>query len=116
VTATALPPESADPLFANLRLSLGIPPSTFVGPSFTELNYLARETLRAALDPDFLREHNPVIRHTVLRRRKTLEEVGLLDRNAVEVHPRPEAPAYPGAVRAKPHDLMPGPRLCRRPA
>jgi superfamily II DNA or RNA helicase/DNA-binding Lrp family transcriptional regulator len=91
-----LPPESADPLFANLRLSLGIPPSTFVGPSFTELNYLDRETLRAALDPDFLREHNPVIRHTVLRRRKTLEEAGLLDRIAVEVHPRPEAAAYPG--------------------
>jgi superfamily II DNA or RNA helicase len=93
-----LPPASEDPLFANLRISLGIPPSMFAGPSFTELNYLDRETLRAALDPDFLREHNPVIRHTVLRRRKALEDAGLLDPIAVEVHPHPKAAAtaYPG--------------------
>ena len=32
----------------------------------------------------------------MLRRRKTLEDAGLLDRIAVEVHPRPEAAAYPG--------------------
>jgi superfamily II DNA/RNA helicase len=40
-----------------------------------------------------LREHNPVVRHTVLRRRQTLEEAGLLDKVAVDVHPNPDAPA-----------------------
>jgi hypothetical protein len=85
-------------MFANLRLSLDIPPSKFAGPSFTKLNYLDRERLSAALDPAFLREHNPVIRHTVLRRRKALEDAGLLDPIAVEVHPHPKAAAtaYPG--------------------
>ena len=45
------------------------------------------------LAPGFLREHNPVVRHTVLRRRQTLEEAGLLDKVGVEVHPNPQAPA-----------------------
>ena len=51
-----------------------------------------------ALAPGFFREHNPVVRHTVLRRRQTLEEAGLLERVGVDVHPDPDAPAtaYPG--------------------
>ena len=50
------------------------------------------------LAPGFYQQHNPIVRHTVLRRRQTLEEAGLLERVAVEVHPVPDAPstAYPG--------------------
>ena len=49
------------------------------------------------LVPGFYREHNPIMRHTILRRRQTLEEAGLLERVGVEVHPLPDAPAsaYP---------------------
>jgi DNA-binding Lrp family transcriptional regulator len=37
--------------------------------------------------------HNPVVRHTVLRRRQTLEDAGLLERIGVDVHPDPDAAA-----------------------
>jgi hypothetical protein len=51
-----------------------------------------------ALEPGFLQEHNPIVRHTVLLRRRTLEDAGLLERIGVDVHPDPEAPtnAYTG--------------------
>jgi DNA-binding Lrp family transcriptional regulator len=50
------------------------------------------------LEPGFLREHNPIVRHTILRRRRTLEDAGLLERIGVDVHPDPQAPtdAYIG--------------------
>jgi len=38
-----------------------------------------------------MRYHNPLGRHVVLRRRKTLEEAGLMDQIAVNIHPRPGA-------------------------
>lgn len=42
----------------------------------------------------FMRFHNPLGRHVVLRRRKTLEDAGLMDRIAVNIHPQPgTAPA-----------------------
>src|ERR1035441_1762783 len=41
----------------------------------------------------YLQEHNPILRHTVLRRRQTLEDAGLLERIGVDVHPNPETPA-----------------------
>jgi hypothetical protein len=51
-----------------------------------------------ALAPGFLREHNPIVRYTVLRRRQTLEEAGLLEKVGVDVHPELDASdsAYPG--------------------
>ncbi len=39
----------------------------------------------------FMRFHNPLGRHVVLRRRKTLEEAGMMDRIAVNIHPQPGA-------------------------
>jgi superfamily II DNA or RNA helicase/DNA-binding Lrp family transcriptional regulator len=94
-----LPPASEDALFATLRLQLGVPDQSF----FTDrgcgsLGFLEQQAIGQALAPGFLREHNPVVRHTVLRRRKTLEEAGLLERVGVEVHPHPgvSATAYPG--------------------
>ena len=46
------------------------------------------------------RAHNPIVRYTVLRRRQTLEEAGLPERIAVNVHPDPQQPgsAYPGVA------------------
>jgi len=46
-----------------------------------------------ALEPGFLRENNPFTRHTVLRRRQTLESAGLLEKVGVNVHPNPDVPA-----------------------
>jgi DNA-binding Lrp family transcriptional regulator len=48
--------------------------------------------------PGFLRENNPILRHTVLRRRQTLEDAGLLERIGVDIHPDPNisATAYTG--------------------
>jgi len=86
-----LPPAHEDPVFAGLRLQLGIPDSRF----FTDLGlgslgFFGQQTIVQTLAPGFYKEHNPVIRHTILRRRRTLEEAGLLERVAVEVHPDPQ--------------------------
>lgn len=94
-----LPPGNEDALFATLRLQLGLSEqSFFTDRGFGSLGFLEQQAIGQTLDPAFLREHNPIVRHTVLRRRQTLEDAGLLDRVGVEVHPDPEAPttAYAG--------------------
>lgn len=94
-----LPPAAEHPLFRTLRLSLNLPDDRFfTDRGFGSLGPLEQQALSEALAPDFLREHNPVVRHTVLRRRRALEEKGLLERIGVEVHPDPAAApgAYPG--------------------
>jgi len=94
-----LPPASEDALFATLRLQLGLPDQAFfTDRGFGSLGFLEQQGVAQALEPDFLREHNPIIRHTVLRRRQTLEDAGLLERIGVDVHPNPGAPtgAYTG--------------------
>ncbi len=89
-----LPPAVEHPMFAALRLYLGLPDDCFfTDRGFGSLDYLEQQRLSEALGPDFLRENNPIVRHTVLRRRRTLEEMGLLERIGVEVHPAPDAPA-----------------------
>lgn len=94
-----LPPAHEDALFATLRLQLGLPDQAFfTDRGFGSMGFLEQQTVAQALVPGFLREHNPVVRHAVLRRRKTLEDAGLLERVGVSVHPNPEAVAgaYPG--------------------
>lgn len=94
-----LPPGSEDALFATLRLQLGLPDQVFfTDRGFGSLGFLEQQAVGQALAPGFLREHNPIVRHTVLRRRQTLEEAGLLAKIGIEVHPSPDAPAnaYPG--------------------
>ena len=93
-----LPPAAETVLFASLRLQLGLPDQAFfTDRGFGSLDYLEQQALGEALEPGFLQTHNPVVRHTVLRRRQTLEEAGLLERVGVNVHPDPDAPAtaYP---------------------
>jgi superfamily II DNA or RNA helicase len=90
-----LPPGTEDALFATLRLHLGVPERAFfTDRGFGSLGYFEQQAVDMALAPGFLREHNPVLRHTVLRRRQTLENAGLLDRVGVDVHPDPDAPAW----------------------
>jgi superfamily II DNA or RNA helicase len=87
-----LPPAIEGFLFANLRLQLGMPDqSFFTDLGFGSLGFLEQQAISEALNPGFLSEHNPVVRHTVLRRRKTLEDAGLLDKVGVDIHPSPTA-------------------------
>lgn len=87
-----LPPANEDALFAALRLQLGLADQTFfTDRGFGSIGFLEQQALGQALEPGFLKQHNPVIRHTVLRRRQTLEEAGLLERIGVEIHPDPDA-------------------------
>ncbi|MFY9975344.1 MAG: phospholipase D-like domain-containing anti-phage protein [Chromatiaceae bacterium] len=93
-----LPPADEDALFASLRLQLGLAEQAFfTDRGFGSLGFLEQQALGEALEPGFLQSHNPVVRHTVLRRRQTLEDAGLLERIGVVVHPDPDAPAtaYP---------------------
>ena len=86
-----LPPGHEDPIFAGLRLQLGIPDRTFfTDRGLGSLGFFGHQTVVQTLAPGFYKEHNPVIRHTVLRRRQTLEEAGLLERVAVVAHPDPQ--------------------------
>jgi superfamily II DNA or RNA helicase len=94
-----LPPSGEDVMFAILRLQLGVPEqSFFTDRGFGSLGFLEKQAVSEALGPGFLREHNPIVRYTVLRRRQTLEEAGLLEKVGVDVHPEPSAShsAYPG--------------------
>jgi superfamily II DNA or RNA helicase len=88
-----LPPTNEHPLFAALRLQLGLSDDRFfTDKGFGALGYVEQQRLGEALAPGFFREQNPIVRHTVLRRRRTLEAAGLLERVGVEVHPDPDAP------------------------
>ena len=94
-----IPPAGENALFATLRLQLGLPDQTFfTDRGFGSLGFLEKQAIGQALEPEFLRENNPIVRHTVLRRRQTLEDAGLLERVGVDIHPDPDAPAtaYPG--------------------
>lgn len=94
-----LPPGSEDALFANLRLQLGLSDRVFfTDRGFASLGFLEQQEVGQTLAPGFLQDHNPVVRHTVLRRRQTLEQAGLMERVGVDVHPDPDAPptAYSG--------------------
>jgi hypothetical protein len=93
-----LPPGDEDPSIASLRLQLGVSGNSFfTDKGFGSLGYFEKQVLLDTLAPGFYRDHNPILRHTVLRRRKTLEEAGLLEPTAVAVHPDPNSGAgYPG--------------------
>jgi superfamily II DNA or RNA helicase len=87
-----LPPGDEEPLVASLRLQLGIPDNVFfTDKGYGSLGFFERQFIGETLAPGFYKEHNPVVRHTVLRRRQTLEETGLLERVGVEVHPNVNA-------------------------
>lgn len=98
---TPLPPSTEkDHRLSSLRMTLDLDDAHhFSDLPFHDLDMASQMTLEEiATDKDFFKNNNPVLRHTVLRRRDVLEDMGLLERVAVDVHPDPKAPlgSYPG--------------------
>jgi len=88
-----LPPSVDEPLFDHIRSDLKLSKNQFfTNKPLTELDNFTRQELRDALEErqqglTFFQRHNPILRHTVLRKRSTLEELGLLERIAVDIWP-----------------------------
>lgn len=88
-----LPPRRDAPLFDHVRSDLSIPRSRhYTDRPITDLDGFTRAELADALRErreglSFFQRHNPILRHTVLRKRATLEDMGLLDRIAVDIWP-----------------------------
>jgi len=100
---TPLPPSTEkDERFKKLRMLLNLADTDhFSKTLYTELGLSSKITLEdIASDKRFFKNNNPILRHTVLRRRDVLEDMGLLERVAVDVHPDPKAPnaSYPGLI------------------
>ena len=96
-----LPPLGESTLLNDIRNGAGVGRTTFfTDKPFGSLPYFAQQDIRQTLAPGFFQHHNPILRHTVLRRRDTLENQGLLQRVAAEVHPNRSAP--PSAYRGVP--------------
>lgn len=84
-----LPPASELYLVQQIRDTLLLDPKDFIcSYSFDSLDYMIKDIwLSECLYENFFKENNPVIRHTVLRKRKELEEDGLLEKVGVRTHP-----------------------------
>lgn len=88
-----LPPKREGPLFDLIRSDLHLKADRFYTDrpvtdldAFTRaefVDHLATQVDRLA----FFQRNNPILRHTVLRKRATLEDLGLLDRIAVDIWP-----------------------------
>lgn len=94
-----LPPGAEkEALFGFIRQGFEMPNAMAVPDrSYTDLDTFLRDDLIDKLthDPDgraFFQDNNPVVRHTVLRRRKALEDAGLMKPVAVDLHPRDVEP------------------------
>lgn len=66
----------------------------------TALGPFTRRDIERTTRTDFFRRNNPFVRHVVLRKRRALEDMKLLEKIAVDVHPDPAAKAgrYPGVT------------------
>lgn len=98
---TPLPPSTEkDHRLSSLRMTLDLEDHRhFSDLPFHDLDMASQMTLEEiSADKDFFKNNNPILRHTVLRRRDVLEDMGLLERVGVDVHPDPKAPlgSYPG--------------------
>ena len=84
-----LPPSGEHLVIQNIRDHLGIKPDDFnCSHDFQDLEYLVQSMwLSECLEPIFFQQNNPVLRHTVLRKRKQLEDDGLLEKVGVNTHP-----------------------------
>ncbi len=89
-----LPPRQEGSLFDNIRGDLrAIDKASYTDKPVTDLSDFTRAELGDALAEiqgglTFFQRNNPIVRHTVLRKRSTLEDLGLLDRIAVDIWPR----------------------------
>lgn len=88
-----LPPRDEDSLYDHIRSDLTLKDSEhFSSRPVTALDSFTRSELQDKVSEtvnglSFFQRHNPIVRHTVLRQRQTLENQGLLDKVAVEIHP-----------------------------
>ena len=88
-----LPPGKEDPLFDHIRSDLQVRRDQhYTDRPITELESFTRAELADKLTErvgglSFFQRMNPIVRHTVLRKRVTLENEGLLDRIAVDIWP-----------------------------
>jgi superfamily II DNA or RNA helicase len=90
------PAAEADVIFGHVRNAISLPDDKFVTDiAFSQIPEVD-DFIRPQFDDDVLTEagglgffqrNNPVVRHVVLRRRKTLEDDGLMPRIAVDIHP-----------------------------
>lgn len=89
-----LPPASEGQLFDDIRRDLHVADDRFFSSQpLSDLGWMTDGDFRDAVTKGgFLREQNPLVRHTVLRRRKTLEDKGLMPKIAVIIHPNDETP------------------------
>ena len=90
-----LPPREEGNLFRMIRDDLGVDDqSFFVARPISDLDDWTLDDLKAEIEKgNFLKNHSPLYRHVVLRRRKTLEDAGLMDKIAVNIHPNEHTPA-----------------------
>ncbi|MBI2353461.1 MAG: DEAD/DEAH box helicase family protein [Deltaproteobacteria bacterium] len=89
-----LPPAEEHTAIATLRMNLEIDDKVFFSErAFSSLGFLEQELVRQTIDNEFFQHNNPILRHTVLRRRDVLEDMGLLEKVGVSIHPDPNAPA-----------------------
>ena len=88
-----LPPKTTDAIFDAIRVDLGIADDVhFTDRPVTDLDDFTREDLADKISSRkeglaFLQRQNPIVNHTILRKRATLENMGLLDKIAVDIHP-----------------------------
>jgi len=84
-----LPPGSKHHVIQRIRDYLSINSKSFdCSYRFGDLDYMIQSLwLSECLTPSFFKENNPLLRHTVLRKRKQLEDDGLLERVGVNTHP-----------------------------
>lgn len=84
-----LPPASEGSIVPQIRYILGVDSNTFIcSHRFDDLDYMTQnQWLSMCLNPDFFKNINPLLRHTVLRKRKQLEDDGLLEKVGVNTHP-----------------------------
>lgn len=84
-----LPAGNEHHVIQQIRDLMSIGPTEFdCSHAFEDLDWVIQNIwLSDCLTPGFFKENNPVIRHTVLRKRKELEDDGLLERVGVNTHP-----------------------------
>jgi len=88
-----LPTGGEGPLFDHIRGDLRLRKDQhYTDRPVTDLDDFTRAELREEIGERratlaFFQRNNPILRHTVLRKRVTLEELGLLDKIAVDIWP-----------------------------
>ena len=92
---TPFPPKTEmDDRLVNLRAALELGDDQHHSDQpFSELPIRAQMALEEITqDKNFFKNNNPILRHTILRRRDVLEDMGLLEKVSVDVHPDPKRP------------------------